>query len=577
MKKYSLLLLGFILLFSCNKKTDENNLNSHTEAYPEAYDYKSLKEMNPEKAAVVTAHPLASAVGLDILQQGGNAIDASVAVQYALAVVFPEAGNIGGGGFLLFHSKDGDSYSIDFREAAPQAAHRDMYLDENREIIPNKSLDGHWAVGIPGTVAGIYLSHEKFGKLPMEKLIQPAIQIAEYGFAITELEANKLNEYAEQFHKLNTIPNAFTVKKNWKAGDTLIQTDLANTLKRIQKNGEKEFYEGETAKLIVEEMRRGSGLINLDDLKSYQAKFRNPIKFDYKDTEVLTMNLPSSGGLMLQQMLKMLEPYNISEMGFHDPLAIQHIVEVERRSYADRSEYIGDPDFVDVPVDALLDEAYILSRMTDFEPAKAGVSEKIKPGLDFVESEETTHFSILDAEGNAVAVTTTLNTNYGSKVVVGEAGFFLNNEMDDFSAKPGAPNAFGLLGNEANQIEPNKRMVSSMTPTIVLRDKKPYIVVGTPGGSTIITSVLQAIINIMEFDLSANDAINTAKFHHQWMPDVITLENDFPKDVAEKLDEMGYKLNYRDAIGRTEIIVRDADGKIQAVADKRGDDSVAGY
>lgn len=566
---FSILLFSFLSFIACdNAKVEE------TSAYPNAFNYEIVKHLNTDKAAVVTAHPLASEVGKSILEQGGNAIDASIAVQYALAVVYPVAGNIGGGGFMVYHNSDGTSHSIDFRETAPSAAHKDMYLDESGEAISEKSLDGHLAAGIPGTVAGTFLAHEKHGKLPMNKLIEPAIQLAEFGYVITDQEARGLNAQAKNFVKLNTVPNAFMKKESWKAGDTLVQTDLANTLKRIATEGQKGFYEGETAKLIVEEMQRGGGIITLDDLKNYKPVVRAPRAFEYKGKKILSMDLPSSGGLMLQQMLQMLEPYDLKEMGFHSAEAINHIVEVERRAYADRTEYMGDPDFVDVPVKALVDPDYVAGRMKDFEPGKAGKSDLIKPGLE--ESEETTHFSIIDEEGNAVSVTTTINTNYGSRVVVGGAGFILNNEMDDFSAKPGAPNAFGLLGTEANAIAPNKRMVSSMMPTIVLDNDKPYIIVGTPGGSTIITSVLQSILNVMEFGLSPEDAVNKPKFHHQWQPDVIYLEKDFPMEVRAELEAMGYTLEERTAIGRTELILIDQNG-IHSVADKRGDDSAAGY
>lgn len=566
---FSILLCSFLCLTACDQVKVEE-----TSAYPNAYNYEIVKHLNTTKAAVVTAHPLASEVGKSILEQGGNAIDASIAVQYALAVVYPVAGNIGGGGFMVYHTSDGKSHSIDFRETAPAAAHKNMYLDESGAVIPEKSLDGHLAAGIPGTVAGVFLAHEKHGKLPMNQLIEPAIQLAEFGYVITEQEAEGLNEHAKNFVKLNTVPNAFIKKGSWKAGDTLMQTDLANTLKRIATEGQKGFYEGETAKLIVEEMQRGGGIITLEDLKNYKAVVRAPRTFDYKGKKIISMDLPSSGGIMLQQMLKMLEPYDLKEMGFHSAEAINHIVEVERRAYADRTEYMGDPDFVDVPTKALVNPDYVAGRMKDFESGKAGKSDLIKPGLE--ENEETTHFSIIDEEGNAVSVTTTINTNYGSHVVVGGAGFILNNEMDDFSAKPGAPNAFGLLGTEANAIAPNKRMVSSMMPTIVLANDKPYMIVGTPGGSTIITSVLQSILNVMEFGLSPEDAVNKPKFHHQWQPDVIYLEKDFPMEVRAELEAMGYTLEEREPIGRTELILIDQNG-IHSVADKRGDDSVAGY
>lgn len=540
----------------------------------QAYDYDIIKELTLDEAAVVSAHPLASEVGAHILKQGGNAIDAAIAVQFSLAVVYPNAGNIGGGGFMVLHTKDGESYSIDFRETAPNAASKDMFLDEEGEVT-DKSLNGHLASGVPGTIAGIFLAHEKFGKLPMDKLIEPAITLAELGFSITEAEAKGLNSKKTDFEKYNTKPPVFIKNTDWKDGDTLVQKDLAQTLRRIAKNGKTEFYEGKTAKLIVEEMERGGGIITMDDLKNYQAVLRKTRQFNYKDYSITTMDLPSSGGIMLQQMLYMALPYKLDTLEFHSPEAIQLMVEIERRAYADRTEYMGDPDYVTVPTQQLTDSLYLISRMKDYVPGKAGKSENIFPGLE--ESEETTHLSIVDKEGNAVAVTTTINTNYGSRVVVGEAGFILNNEMDDFSAKPNAPNAFGLLGTDANAIKPKKRMVSSMTPTIVTKDNKVFMVVGTPGGSTIITSLFQSIVNIIDFKLSPSMAVNAPKFHHQWLPDVVYIEKDFSPQAQTALTAMGYTLEKREPIGRTELILIDEKGKIHAIADKRGDDSAAGY
>ncbi len=541
-----------------------------------AFNYTSNPTITVDSAAVVSAHPLASEVGKYILQQGGNAVDASIAIQYALAVVYPGAGNIGGGGFMVFTDANGNSHTIDFRETAPGAADRDMYLDEDGNVIENASWLGALAVGVPGTVAGAELANKKYGKLPMDELIRPAIQLARKGFVITKMEAHRLNDNAESFRKQNGDKKiAFLRERPWREGDTLIQPELANTLERIAKNGAQEFYTGETAKMIVKEIKKGNGIITLEDLENYKPVERKAREFDYKGEHVVTMDLPSSGGLMIQMMLKMLEPYDLAEMGFHSPEAINHIVEVERRAYADRTDYMGDPDFVDVPVAQLLDDDYLKNRMKDFVPGKAGSSTITQPGLK--ESEETTHLSVLDKDGNAVAVTTTLNGGYGSHVVVDGAGFFLNNEMDDFSAKPGYPNAYGLMGTEANKIEPHKRMLSSMTPTIVLKEGKPHIVVGTPGGSTIITSVLQSILNVMAFDLSAEDAVNKPKFHHQWEPDKIFVEDDFPKDVIKSLEAMGYEVETRGKIGRTEMILVGDDGKLNAAADQRGDDSAAGY
>ena len=563
------LLISLIVLSSCTKKTNKYSLDP--------INYSVVKKFEGEKAAVVSAHPLASEVGKLILENGGNAIDASIGMQFALAVVYPNAGNIGGGGFMVFHDKDGFNYSVDFREKAPLAAHKDMYLDKEGNAVATMSQDGHLSVGVPGTVAGLFLAHQKFGSLPMSDLIAPAIKLAKDGFAITEREAKGLERVAKDFHKYNTVKPAFIKERKWQMGDTLIQEDLSNTLQRISEHGKAGFYEGETADLIVAEMERGGGIITIEDLKKYHPVEREPVQFSYKGYDIVSMGLPSSGGVLLQQMLGMLEPYPIKDYGFHSPEAVQLMVEISRRAYADRSEHMGDPDFVSVPVDKLLDKEYIQQRMSDFTPGIPTPSSAVHGGLTQVqEKEETTHLSVVDEEGNAVSVTTTINGAYGSKVIVGGAGFILNNEMDDFSAKPGAPNLYGLLGAESNAIQPEKRMLSSMTPTIVLKDEKPYLVLGTPGGSTIPTSVFQTIINILEFDLSVEDAINKPKFHHQWQPDVIYVEKDFSESLKSNLEEMGYKFKKRKPIGRTEVI-KISDHKIEAVGDKRGDDSAAGY
>lgn len=562
---FSFLLVGFLII-SCKQQRS---------VAIDPYNYEIVKHDTFRQAAVSSAHPLASQVGRYIMEQGGNAIDAAVAVQYALAVVYPNAGNIGGGGFMVVHTKEGTSHTIDFRETAPSLAHRDMYLDSLGNADLSKSQNGHLASGVPGSVAGMELAHRKFGTMDFDKLIQPAIDLAEKGFAITAREARGLNSARESFVKYSTVPSAFVKDGDWKEQDTLIQSDLAETLKRIQQQGAKGFYEGETARLIVEEMNRGGGIITQEDLKAYRAVERDPVVFDYKGYEIITMGLPSSGGIVVQQMMEMIKPYPLAEYGFHSPEAISLMVEVERRAYADRAEYLGDPDFVDVPVGQLLDTAYIRSRMSDFTPFRASKSADIKAGLR-MEKEETTHFSIVDKEGNMVSLTTTINGSYGSHVVVGGAGFILNNEMDDFSVKPGVPNLYGLLGTEANAIAPGKRMLSAMTPTIVKKDGKPYAVLGTPGGSTIITSVFQTLLNILDFGLSPYEAVNQPKFHHQWQPDVVYVEKDFDPAVRKQLESVGYVFEERGNIGRMELLLIH-DGMIEAVGDKRGDDSVAGY
>lgn len=541
----------------------------------DAYDYEIVKKVERQKAAVVSAHPLASEVGALVLKKGGNAVDAAIATQLALAVVYPNAGNLGGGGFMVLQTHEGDIATYDYRERAPGIASRDMYLNESGDADSTLSRDGHLASGVPGTVAGLFASHGDYGRLPMQELIQPAIDLAANGFAITEREARGLNRTKSDFEKYNTVAPAFVKTEEWRAGDTLIQADLAHTLERMRDQGASGFYEGETADLLVAEMNRGGGIISHADMKSYQAIKREPILFDYKGYRIITMGLPSSGGVMMQQMMGMLENYSIENYGYGSPKAVQLMTEIERRAYADRTEYMGDPDFVKVPVNELVDKAYLKQRMSDYDAARPTPSTEVKSGL-ILEHEETTHLSVVDEEGNAVAVTTTLNGAYGSRVVVGGAGFILNNEMDDFSAKPGTPNKFGLLGTASNAIAPGKRMLSSMTPTIVSKDNKPYLVLGTPGGSTIITSVFQTLVNLLDFELSVEDAVNNPKFHHQWQPDVIYIERDFSPTVRASLEQIGYRFVERGPIGRTEVI-RLTESGVEAVADKRGDDSAAGY
>lgn len=542
------------------------------------HNYQTNKKILADQGAVVSAHALASEAGLLMLKKGGNAFDAAIATQLALAVVYPNAGNLGGGGFVVAQLKNGKRIALDFREMAPAQAHRDMYIDSNGVASTQLSQNGHLAAGVPGTVAGLFQSHQ-YAKLPFAVLIQPAIELAEKGFVITENEARSLNNLQKDLKRYNSIMPIFYREQAWKSGDTLIQTDLANTLKRIQKFGKAGFYEGETANLIVSEMKRGNGIISEQDLKSYQAKWRVPHEFDYKGYRIVGMPMPSSGGLLLHQMMKMTEDRNIGPMGFQTPASVQLMTEVMRRAYADRAKYMGDADFYPVPVSKLTDPEYLKMRMTTYKPEAPTPSSQLGAGnVNFHESEETTHLSVLDAEGNAVSVTTTLNGSYGSRTVVGGAGFFLNNEMDDFSIKPGVPNMFGAVGGEANAIHPGKRMLSSMTPTLVLKNNKPYIVIGTPGGTTIPTQVYQALINILEFGMTAEDAINKPKFHHQWLPDELVTEKGFIPATMEVLKQMGYPFGKeRAGIGRTEIILVRPDGKKEAVADRRGDDGVAGY
>ncbi len=540
------------------------------------YDYRSNKKVTCRNGAVVSAHPLATAAGIEVLKQGGNAVDAAIATQLALAVVYPGAGNIGGGGFMVAHLANQHNLAIDFREKAPAAASRNMYLDSSGNVIPGKSEDGHWATGVPGSVAGIF-AYYKYARLPFRKLIQPAIDLAEKGFSITEDEANDLNENQKDFKKFNTLLPVFVKESGWKIGDTLVQKDLARTLKRIRDNGSKGFYEGETARLIVDEMTRGKGLISYADLKNYTAKERKPVVFLYKkDYTVITMPLPSSGGILLPQMMRMVEDQDLKRYGFESVQSVHLMTEVDRLAYADRAKYLGDADYFKIPVKTLTSYPYLYGRMENFNRDSAGNSQKIQAGL-IKESEETTHFNTYDKEGNCVSITTTLNGGYGSRTVVAGAGFLLNNEMDDFSVKPGVPNMYGAVGGDANAIAPGKRMLSSMTPTIVLFNDKPFLILGTPGGTTITTSVFQTLIDIIEFDMTTSDAVNKPKFHHQWLPDILYVEKGFPKLVIAQLEKMGYTIKEREAIGRTEVIRISPSGAIEAVADWRGDDDAEGY
>jgi gamma-glutamyltranspeptidase/glutathione hydrolase len=568
--KFKACLLIALIAISCNP-------SRKSAIAIDPYNYTVNKKAIGENGAVASAHPLASKVGVEIMKQGGNAIDAAIATQLALAVVYPQAGNLGGGGFAVARLTDGKLVSIDYREMAPGKAHRDMYLDPDGTPRTDKSQNGHLSSGVPGTVAGLLLSH-KYGKLSFDKLIQPAIDLAEKGFAISKREADNLNNLQKDLKKYNTQMPVFVKEVAWKEGDTLVQTDLAKTLKRIKEKGAAGFYEGETAQLIVDEMKRGGGIISLEDLKNYRAKERTPHTFDYKGYKVVSMPMPSSGGLLLHQMMKMIEHRDIGKMGFHSLQAIQLMAEVEKRAFADRGEYMGDMDFYRVPIDMLTNDVYLQERMKNYTPDRATPSKDIGPGgLSRTESEETTHLSVIDKEGNAVAVTTTLNNSYGSRTVVGGGGFFMNDEMDDFSIKPGVPNMYGAIGKNANAIQPGKRMLSAMTPTLVLKDNKPYLVAGTPGGTTIPTSVFQTLVNILEFGLSTEDAVNKPKFHHQWLPDSLYIERSFNPGLKEGLRKMGYELKERGGIGRTEVIKVLANGKFEAVADKRGDDAAEGW
>ncbi|HEU0126766.1 MAG TPA: gamma-glutamyltransferase, partial [Flavobacterium sp.] len=487
------------------------------------------------KAMVVSAREEASKIGSDIMKKGGNAFDAMVGTELALAVAFPFAGNIGGGGFMVYRKANGEVGSLDYREKAPLAATKDMFLDNEGNVIKGKSTETALAIGVPGTIAGVFAVHKKYGTMPISKILEPVIALAERGVIVTKKQEKSLSDYHDRIVKINGEDSP--ASKAYKENDTIKYPALAKTLRRIQKKGRNEFYKGETAKILVDYLHKKGGIITMNDLAKYEAKWRKPLQFTYKDLKITSMSPPSSGGICLAQILKMLEPYDLAKMGHNSPEAIQVIVEAERRAYADRSYFLGDPDFVKIPIKELMDETYLRDRMANFNPEKATLSTEIKEGkVNYAESTETTHYSIVDQYGNAIAATTTLNDGYGSKYYCDELGFFLNNEMDDFSAKPGSPNMFGLVGNEANSIAPQKRMLSSMTPTIVEKNGKLFMVVGTPGGSTIITSVLQAILNVYEYNLSMQEAVNAPRFHHQWLPDLITFEpNTFASKTIDQL------------------------------------------
>ena len=540
------------------------------------------KSYNP---AVVSARKEASDIGVEIMKKGGNAFDAMVAVHLALAVTYPIAGNIGGGGFVVYHTSNGESGSLDFREKAPGKAFKDMYLDDNGDVIEDMSTLGGAAVGVPGSISGIFEIHSKFGSLPIKDLFQPSIDLAKNGFVITKRQESALKDKMKDFIKVNGNESLFS--NNYQEGDTLKNINLSNTLDKIANNGPKAFYEGEIAKMIVDEVQESGGIMTVDDLKNYNSVWRDPIKFKYKELEVISMPLPSSGGILLGQLLKAVESYDIAQYGHNSVESIQIMVEAERRAYADRSFYMGDPDFNKLPVYELMDNEYVKGRMESFSWDKATLSSDVSHGdlKTIKESDQTTHYSIIDADGNSVSVTTTLNTNYGSKVFVEAGGFFLNNEMDDFSSKPGHPNSFGLIGSEANSVEANKRMLSSMTPTIVLKNKKPSLIVGTPGGSTIITSVFQTILNVYEFNMSMQEAVNAPRVHHQWLPDVVIIEKDGIDSVQDSILRSknyfvvslpivsdGPNIRARSSIGKVDAIFIDENGDVSTGADPRGDD-----
>ena len=531
-----------------------------------------------ENAMVVSAREEASKIGVEIMKQGGNAFDAMIATDLALLVSYPVAGNIGGGGFMVFRMNDGNIGALDYRETAPQLATKDMYLDANGDVSPDKSQLGALAIAVPGTVAGLFEIHKKFGTIPFEKLIEPAIQLARNGVVATEAQAKRLNHQKISFRKVNQ--KRILYDQEWRTGDTIKNPLLAKTLERIQLHGRDGFYKGKTADLIVEQTQKLGGIITKEDLEAYKVKWREPITFIYKDHTIISMPPPSSGGVCLAQILKSIAPFNIGQYKHNSKEYIQLIVEAERRAYADRSHFLGDPDFINIPMDSLTDLKYLSQRMESFNWNKATKSTALSHGsFTGIESNETTHYSIVDPFGNSVSVTTTLNGAFGSKVYVDKGGFFLNNEMDDFSAKPGTPNMFGLVGAEANSIAAQKRMLSSMSPTIVEENGQLKMVLGSPGGSTIITTVMQNILNVLDYDMTMQESVSKPRFHHQWLPDKIKFEPSFDSVVFGSLKKLGYKIDYSNSkvIGKTDAILVLPDGRLEGGADPRGDDKAEGF
>lgn len=546
--------------------------------YCSSYSY-AQQGLVASKAMVVTAHKEASNAGLTILKEGGNAVDAAIATQFALAVVYPNAGNIGGGGFMVLRTNSGETAALDFREKAPERANSSMFLDSDDQVNRQWITATQLAAGVPGSVAGMWEAHLKYGSMPWSELLQPAINLAEKGFPISDLQAKEMNEAAAEFRSRNPRNTYLRRYGQWQAGDTLRQSHMAQTLKRIQTDGRDGFYKGLTAAYIVNEMIAGNGVMTYEDLANYQPVWRQPIDFTYRGYQIISMPPPASGGILLQQMLGMLEQYDLASMQHNSVDYIHLLTYVEKLAYADRATWLGDPDYAHIPVDGLVDSSYLRNRMLGFNPERTTPSVQIKAGEAMAyESEETTHFSIVDAGGNAVAVTTTLNDSYGSKVFVTGAGFLLNNEMDDFSAKPGAANMYGLIGGEVNAIAPGKRMLSSMTPTIVLKDGGLLMVTGTPGGSRIITSTMQSILNVVEFGMSMQESVNAGRFHHQWLPDEIQYEKGvLSVEVENALRKKGHQLAPRAPFCRVDAILVLPDGQLEGGADPRGDDAAAGY
>ena len=531
-------------------------------------DSASNNTVGLSQQAVAMPDSYSADAAMQVLQEGGNAIDAAITAQFVLAVTLPEAGNVGGGGFMTIKFEDNTDF-LDYREMAPENAHRDMYLDEQGDVKPYESLFGAKASGIPGTVAGMWAAHKKYGTLDWERLLAPAVDLAEQGFVVHEKLANNIDHYIERTKEASINNNFSEYFAHAKAGTTFKQPELAKTLKAIQQQGKDGFYKGDVAKHIVDFMQQNGGLITYEDLLAYKAVWRKPLHLNWQGYELVTAPPPSSGGVAVAQWIGMLEAYDAThDLPAQNSTEYIHVMsEIGKRVFADRAEYMGDPDFVSVPVKALTDANYITQRAADIQPTSISDTPSVKPGLK--ESEDTTHFSIMDRWGNAVANTTTINLTFGSGVVVTGAGFLLNDEMDDFSAKPGVPNFFGAVGGEANAIEPYKRMLSSMTPTLVTKDDQVVLVTGSPGGTTIISSVTQSLLNALLYDMSAEEAVNSPRFHHQLLPkDTIRMHDGFTEATVNELKAMGYTIDNR-RFGDVHLIKRTKEG-VEAASEKSG-------
>ena len=574
--RISIVLSSIIGITACDT---QQNVSLDTQQAVPAFVNAEPTGLVAHNGAVVSARQEVSDIGLAVLQDGGNAFDAMVAVEMALAVAYPFAGSPGGGGFVVYRQANGDVGALDFREKAPASAHRDMYLDENGNVINGMSRDGATAVGVPGTIAGIFAINERLGTKPVAELLQPVIALAEAGVEVTPYQASRLARAQPKIASISGESSKFA--QHYQAGDIIKRPQLAQTLRAIAAGGRDEFYRGATAKKLAEFIQAKGGYITEQDLADYQVVWRTPVQFSYKGLDIISMSPPSSGGITLQQIMAMIEPHDVGQYAHNSLPVVQLLTEAERRAYADRNHFLGDPDFVEIPYAQLTDPNYLSQRMASFSFAAATASSDVAHGaIEVVESNETTHYSIVDQYGNAVAATITINGAYGSKLFSDELGFFFNNEMDDFSAKPGVPNMFGLTGSEANSIAPGKRMLSSMTPTIALKDDQLFMVLGAPGGSTIITSVLQTLLNVYEFGFSMQEAVNAPRFHHQWLPDAVLFETEgFGPELFEQLQAKGYSVNQGRApvIGKVDAILVLDDGRLETGADKRGDDAAAVY